>query len=592
MRHWKIRSKIIAGLLGLAMVIIALVYNTYNQLIRDRFLAIEISHLADEIDVSHELNKTADRLLRSHMEFQKLVDVDHSMIESDRITPLNESNSHGLRSQLFDDIDVGFLRLAGILEDYRIAIEKHSGSIDGSSLLFDRRAHRLRLDKIETLIGSARGDWEKSYKIERSFMRLDFLHASLDQQLRELVELTHRHFDSIQSGMRDFREGVHAKQAEKNKAFWAVTLFSTVLLGFLICQFWIGIVAPFRTLVRGSELIANGHHHHVIELGRDDELGAMANTVNDITRRFNRAMAQLKEAKETAEQEVRDRTREVIQNEQLASVGFLAAGVAHEINNPLGAIAWSAESLEDELKDLSDEQRSLIAPSLLRELETNVPLMQEEAYRCKGITKRLLNFSKLSDSKRESENISELVRYVVSMVAKVGEYRCKTVVAHSKNDVFAYCNGQEIQQVILNLVSNALESVDTDGRVDVFVRDEVDPLSGLKHATVVVKDDGCGMTQEVIEHLFEPFFTRRRDNTGTGLGLSISYRIVSIHHGSLTAHSTGEGQGSEMILRLPTEPPNHQTEVGGEPRRLDTQSSLADASVSPSRTWKYVEEVA
>ncbi|MEM0926948.1 MAG: ATP-binding protein, partial [Planctomycetota bacterium] len=387
-------------------------------------------------------------------------------------------------------------------------------------------------------------------------------------------------------------QDVHAKQAEKRKAFWGVTLFSTAVLIFLIGQFWTGMVTPFRILARGSELIANGHHHHVIELGRDDELGQMAETVNDITRRFNRAMAELKRAKDSAEQEVRDRTREVIQNEQLASVGFLAAGVAHEINNPLGAIAWSAEAIEDEIKELTDRERSQLPQALKHELETNLTLIQKEAYRCKGITQRLLKFSKLDDSAREKENVTELVKHVVAMVGKVGQYRCKRVVAHAEEQVFAHCNAQEIQQVILNLVSNALESVDTEGRVDVFVRGEIDPLSGLKHATVVVKDNGCGMTQEVMDHLFEPFFTRRRDNSGTGLGLSISYRIVSIHHGSLTAHSGGEGLGSEMILRLPTEPPGQSSESGDAALRTEPALGHANLSTPTARPWKYVKEVA
>jgi signal transduction histidine kinase len=111
--------------------------------------------------------------------------------------------------------------------------------------------------------------------------------------------------------------------------------------------------------------------------------------------------------------------------------------------------------------------------------------------------------------------------------------------------VVASINPQEIRQVVLNLVTNALESLDCDGAVDISVsaKDEM--------ATIVVKDNGCGMTPEVLKHLFEPFFTRRRDGTGTGLGLSITYRIVSQHGGSLIAQSEGEGRGSRLEMHLP-----------------------------------------
>ena len=94
-------------------------------------------------------------------------------------------------------------------------------------------------------------------------------------------------------------------------------------------------------------------------------------------------------------------------------------------------------------------------------------------------------------------------------------------------------------------MTNALESVDEDGAIDIEV--------GIQdqRAVVLVQDDGCGMTSEVLRHLFEPFFTRRRDGTGTGLGLSITYRIVSQHGGSLIAQSEGEGSGSRMEMHLP-----------------------------------------
>jgi signal transduction histidine kinase len=108
-------------------------------------------------------------------------------------------------------------------------------------------------------------------------------------------------------------------------------------------------------------------------------------------------------------------------------------------------------------------------------------------------------------------------------------------------------NGQQIRQVALNLLTNALESVDQDGAVDIRIRQERDLV------VVTVQDDGCGMTDEVLEHLFEPFFTRRRDGKGTGLGLSITHRIVTQHGGKLTAHSEGLGRGSQMRLELPVE---------------------------------------
>jgi signal transduction histidine kinase len=188
-------------------------------------------------------------------------------------------------------------------------------------------------------------------------------------------------------------------------------------------------------------------------------------------------------------------------------------------------------------------------------LFTNLRRIEEEAYRCKGITEKLLDFSRLSEVRRARTDLVELVSDVVLMVGKVGKYRCKTIRLHVDDPVIVSINPQEIRQVVLNLVTNALESLDVDGAVDVHVE------TTDEQAVVVVHDNGCGMNQEVLTHLFEPFFTRRRDGTGTGLGLSITYRIVSQHGGSLIAHSEGEGRGSRLEMHLPRVAESEQSHV-------------------------------
>ncbi len=584
MRKWKIRTKMVAGLVGLAVVIAVLVYSSGSQLVRDRYLTSEIHQLADDIHYAHELNRWAERLARSHMEFQRIKADNHAMIEADRMLSLEQNDPIDRIAGLLDDIEFGFFRLANLVDDYQDLLQIHLRDRGATELLIERGKQTASLTEIADLVALAGEDWAGATKLDHERVSIEFYHASLERRLGRLVGLTHDHFDAIYLGMKEFRDKVKTEQVAKRNSFWFFTGLSGFLIGLLVWQFWTLIVVPFSTLYRGSRLIASGHHHHKILLGTDDELGSMADTVNDITERFNRAVDEVTRAKQLAEQEVRDRTREVIQNEQLASVGFLAAGVAHEINNPLGAIAWSAESLEETIEELPDVNRDSFGEELLTQLKSNLALIQSEAFRCKGITKRLLHFSRLSDSTRDSEDVGELVERVVSMVGKVGEYRCKTIRTHLDPGVIAYCNAQEIQQVLLNLVSNALESVDSDGQVDVYCRQERDPLGDQKHAVVIVQDNGCGMDQEVIEHLFEPFFTRRRDKTGTGLGLSISYRIVSLHHGSLTPQSDGEGCGSRMILRLPADPPRESA--------TPTAAHTPTAAQRLTHKWNDVEKVA
>jgi signal transduction histidine kinase len=138
-----------------------------------------------------------------------------------------------------------------------------------------------------------------------------------------------------------------------------------------------------------------------------------------------------------------------------------------------------------------------------------------------------------------------LVQGVIEMVRHLGKYRQKKVEFHSTEYVVAPVNAQEIKQVVLNLITNALDSLEPGGTVWISLR-KAGPWAEL-----LVRDDGCGMSEEVLQHLFEPFFTRKRDGSGTGLGLSITWRIVMDHGGAIEPSSDGVGRGAKMRVLLP-----------------------------------------
>jgi signal transduction histidine kinase len=132
----------------------------------------------------------------------------------------------------------------------------------------------------------------------------------------------------------------------------------------------------------------------------------------------------------------------------------------------------------------------------------------------------------------------------------VGKYQSKRIELRPGEPVTASVNAQEIKQVVLNLLTNALESTDETGQVSVELCQHAGQVE------LIVSDNGCGMTDEVLEHLFEPFFTRRRHGQGTGLGLSITYRIIEEHGGQIEAASDGPGRGSRFRVWLPLEAEN------------------------------------
>ncbi len=244
--------------------------------------------------------------------------------------------------------------------------------------------------------------------------------------------------------------------------------------------------------------------------------------------------------------------------------------MAHEINNPLASIAFCAEALDNRLaKTLA----SSTDPDL-RLVGNYLKMIQEEAFRCKNITEKLLDFSRCNDITRERIDLSSLIQGVVDMIQHIGKYRGKAIAFHPREAVMAHVDGQEIKQVVLNLIVNALESMDHQGTLRIEARYN----QGMAEMTFL--DDGCGMESDVLENIFEPFFTRRREGKGTGLGLSITHRIISQHDGEINAVSPGIGKGSTFTVRLPIHPT--ETSEGGRARARTIGRRRAETAAAAS----------
>jgi two-component system, NtrC family, sensor kinase len=318
---------------------------------------------------------------------------------------------------------------------------------------------------------------------------------------------------------------------------WVSAVMVLGMLCGLMFLFQRWVLFPLRVLQRGVRHVARGSFGYKINLQSGDEMQDLAEAFNEMTAKISVTYAEL-------ERQVQERSRQLVRSERLAGVGFLAAGVAHEINNPLASIAFCAEALDHRL----DRSLNSSADPDQRVVSNYLKMIQEEAFRCKNITEKLLDFSRCNDIQRERIELAGLIQGVVDMIRHIGKYTGKTIVFHPREAVMAYVDHQEIKQVVLNLIVNALESMETNGTLRVEVRYS----EGM--AEMVFTDNGCGMSPEVIENIFEPFFTKRRDGKGTGLGLSITHRIVNQHHGEIMAYSRGEKQGSTFTVRLPIHP--------------------------------------
>jgi signal transduction histidine kinase len=323
---------------------------------------------------------------------------------------------------------------------------------------------------------------------------------------------------------------------------WTSALAVLVMLCGLTALFHRWVLYPVRLLHRGVRRVARGAFDYKIDLKSGDEMQGLAEAFNDMTARLGATYADL-------ERQVQERSRQLVRSERLAGVGFLAAGVAHEINNPLASIAFCSEALENRLAAWIGDGEGADAKVVRNYLR----MIQEEAFRCKRITEKLLDFSRCGEIQRRRTDLAGLVQGVVEMVRHMGKYRGKEILFQPREAVFAHVDEQEIKQVVLNLVVNALDCMEPGGTLRIDLRH----AEGM--AEMVFADDGCGMAADVLENIFEPFFTRRRVGKGTGLGLSITHRIVSQHQGEIAATSPGEGLGATFTVRLPTAPAAEET---------------------------------
>ncbi|MEM9367854.1 MAG: HAMP domain-containing sensor histidine kinase [Planctomycetota bacterium] len=566
---WRsIRGQVTGGLVALSGLVLLLTMAALFGLTCYHGLAESISQRATELPLATALSRDATTAKVSYTRIQPNWD-ELGMIESELLCRSNSELANQEFESTLDSLDTNLARYRTLIDsrdEERVSdpADWESGDANG---LIDTVQQRKNLEGIEeTLqkIHEARKDIRTRYVVG------DGRGGKLDRLLDQLIRQTHEHLGLMHQQMGAFSERVHGEYRAGVAALWIVTLVSLAVILWIFWYCSSNVLAPFRTLLVGCRLVENGQFGHRIDLGTDDELGELASAMNDMTDRFQSAYRERDELCQNLDRQVQERSREVIRNEQLASVGFLAAGFAHEINNPMATIAWSAEALESrwtELQMLAPEDR-LVDEDLLAVSKTNLERIQNEAFRCKGITEKMLDFSRLGDSKRVRTELTSLVRDVAAMVGTVGKFRCKQIDVHADQAVSAHVNPPEVRQVILNLMANALESVDERGHVRVHV------LEQEEMAIVQVHDNGCGMSREVQEQLFEPFFTRRRDGTGTGLGLSISYRIVSQHGGTLSAHSEGEGQGACFELRLPIRAATEDTFIAPPPRRFQNHATV------------------
>lgn len=298
-------------------------------------------------------------------------------------------------------------------------------------------------------------------------------------------------------------------------------------------------VAPLVDLTKGAEQFSNGNLSVRVPVTSRDELGRLAATFNHLAESLQRTLEE--KDRVLAETNRLYRNLKVARArlgraERLSAVGMLAAGVSHELNNPLGIILSTAGNLREAAGEGSP-------------FAEDVAIIEAETERCRRIIQGLLNFAASGESHPEEVDINVLMRETVALAKH--DKRAQSLIAEWHLDAhlpLLWVDPHQMQQVFLNLLINAADAMDGRGVVRLGTTESIE--GGNRKVAIEFADHGCGISAADLDHIFDPFYTTKRGGAGFGLGLAVSYGIIASHGGEITVTSE-VGRGSVFTITLP-----------------------------------------
>jgi two-component system NtrC family sensor kinase len=351
-------------------------------------------------------------------------------------------------------------------------------------------------------------------------------------------------------------------RASERQLTWGLVATGSAVLGLSFVLLWAFVLRPIRRLRTAMERAGEGDLTARVPVRSRDEMGELGRSWNDMTADLHQARDELEGLNRTLEQRVEEKTRELEQThrqmvvvEKMASLGKLAAVVAHEINNPLAGIKTYARLLR---RQFAAGTAPAPTPEQAKETDRILQMVDSEAGRCGDIVRNLLAFSRQSGARLAEEDLAPVVERCRMLLNHQAEMLGVTLETRVEKDLpRVVCDAAQVQQVILALAMNALEATPSDGRVSIEAARDGD---GVRLA---IADTGWGIPEEHLDRIFEPFFTTKEAGKGVGLGLAVVYGIVTGHHGTIDVRSE-PGRGTTFTVRLPARPPEKAATNEGE----------------------------
>lgn len=257
----------------------------------------------------------------------------------------------------------------------------------------------------------------------------------------------------------------------------------------------------------------------------------------------------------TANHQLKASQTQLVQSEKMASLGQMVAGIAHEMNTPLGYVSSNLELISDFSKQIQDSQAAAAEvqnAALFKDMDS---LLNDSVYGLRQMGELitgLRSFSRLDQSRQDEVSLNECIDSALTIARNVVRPKAE-VIKNYDSDTLLRCVPSQINQVLLNLLTNAAQAIEHFGEITITTKGSAD------YVDVYIRDTGKGMPEDVRSRIFDPFYTTKPVGEGTGLGLSISWQIIRQHRGIIKVRSV-EGKGTVFVIRLPRHQANEQPE--------------------------------
>lgn len=333
--------------------------------------------------------------------------------------------------------------------------------------------------------------------------------------------------------------GLHQmKLTEKLSGFFIkVALPAIIIIALMIAGLYQitnhRLIRPLKELYTGVEAVKAGKLTYQVDVKTGDEIEVLSEEFNSMVTKLHESRQQLQEA--------------IIRDKKRASIGTLAAGIAHELNNPLTAVIGFTESIERRL------EKETIERDDIRRFTKKI---QDSGWRCVKIIEALKSYARETSAERRDEDVNDIITSSTLLVAhQFQSWATIEIVQDLGADLPPLlCERVRLQQVIINLLINARDVMPAGGTITIRTRrgNEAD-LEGKAHLVIEIEDGGPGIEPDILPLIFDPFFTTKGVGEGTGLGLSICQGIIASHGGTISAANKPEGTGAVFTIRVPLE---------------------------------------